>query len=63
MLDLCQPDTDLQGRLREVLPKALISFNSCEAGEHRIADRVMQQTAAGKTLREAIESLSAEFGS
>lgn len=62
MLDLCQPDTGLQGRLREALPKALISFDSCEGGVNRIGDRLMERTAAGKTLREAIESVSAEFG-
>ncbi len=62
MLDLCLPDTDLQRRLREALPKALISFDSCEPGKNRIAERVTERTAAGKTLRESIESVSAEFG-
>lgn len=60
MLDLCVDDPYAQNELRQALPFALISFDSCGVHDQKIAARIDELTDRGLSIRAAINTMFEE---
>ncbi|MDJ0938756.1 MAG: hypothetical protein QNJ00_03205 [Woeseiaceae bacterium] len=57
ILDICEHDVERQQHLRDVLPYALVSFDSCGPDNASLADDIYALTEGGMSLRSAINTV------
>jgi hypothetical protein len=63
VLDLCVKNSVLATLVRDALPEALISLNSCGFDAPHLADHLLRKVTGGLPLRDAIEQLQSEVRS